>query len=774
MSIAASTPRKAPTGSGELPRTPALETRDHPWLRNAVMTAAGGAVFAATAHLVDMQMYSAPVALVGGGAAVGIGALGYRKQLRDLEVDRACEQLSAMLSMSEPSRAVLTASRWDPKGWPGAPQRLVVHYPSAAVLSDDFEESVGSIVSGQTWGKFVKVKHDRRRCRIVYRIDRRPGAVSSDKEDAAARARRTLLTLLGPTGKILEVEHGEDGGVRGIEATHKIGDKLVASGYRTRVERTVSALLPGGRWRARWDLETDWVRLEIRPELDSLIYHRPPVIAAGFDPKKDYEKVEFRFGVDEDGSVAAWRPAVDPMMMITGSTGTGKTSATHTLLLEIVAYGWPVWILDGKAVEFLGFQDCPNVQIVAATIERQVALIHRAHQVMEQRYAAIAAGQAHETDFDPLVVFIDEASSFFGNLQDWYSQIKRKGDPAKPPVQALIADIARKGRLCRVHVVLALQRPDQQYLGGDLRDNFRCRVSFGRLSPQGSNMMWDSFTAGVAVPKIRGRGITLDADDAPREIQGYYTPDPRKNLSEGEEEVLAALWPKESKHARLVIRDPEPPEVDLDDPKAEQEEPGYRECAGAPWGLASEYPDLDPVVVRNRAMERPGPARTMSPIEILGLAGPALRDEHLKTSRDKTDSRPSNSEVSESSGKSQSNTGRGVDALMAAARQETTPAAHLMLVPDPDDSAEGNEDWEGYGAPSAVAPMDVHVGDLVLDDSTQRWGVIDSEPDLDPFDETEDSISITYRGDDDGVLVVPSSGQVMCRRPIEFDGDERS
>ena len=37
------------------------------------------------------------------------------------------------------------------------------------------------------------------------------------------------------------------------------------------------------------------------------------------------------------------------------------------------------------------------MQIVAAQIAHQVAVIHRAWQVMEERYAAIIAGEAQET-----------------------------------------------------------------------------------------------------------------------------------------------------------------------------------------------------------------------------------------------------------------------------------------------------------------------------------------------------------------------------------------
>lgn len=65
---------------------------------------------------------------------------------------------------------------------------------------------------------------------------------------------------------------------------------------------------------------------------------------------------------------------------------------------------------------------------------------------MEYRYQLIEDGKASVSDFEPLVVFLDEFAEFRSNLFEWYAQVKTKGDPSKPPTLAEVASLARKGR----------------------------------------------------------------------------------------------------------------------------------------------------------------------------------------------------------------------------------------------------------------------------------------------------------------------------------------
>lgn len=54
--------------------------------------------------------------------------------------------------------------------------------------------------------------------------------------------------------------------------------------------------------------------------------------------------------------------------------------------MGVSRYGWSIWVADGKSIEFLGFRDWPNVQVVATTVAEQVAVIERAWELMEHRY----------------------------------------------------------------------------------------------------------------------------------------------------------------------------------------------------------------------------------------------------------------------------------------------------------------------------------------------------------------------------------------------------
>jgi hypothetical protein len=418
---------------------------------------------------------------------------------------------------------------------------------------------------------------------------------------------------------------------------------------------------------------------------------------------------------------------------------THNTVADHTILVEASRHGWPVWVVDGKAIEFLGFQDWPNVQIVATTIEEQVAVIQRAWEVMEHRYALITSGRARESDFEPLLLFLDEFADFRSNLMAWYSEIKVKGDPTKPLALARVASIARKGRTSRVHLVFSTQRPDAEYFGGDMRDNFRMRVSMGRLSPQGAMMMWESPATGTSIPRgCRGRATTINDANRPVEIQTYRTPDPRKtDPGSDEERLLQRLRPVPARHERLLIL---PPDVDSDLDTGQADEPTYRDYAAATWVLASSRPDLDPVAHR-RHINAAG-REIASPMAIFGLPASSTPGVRLT--------------------KTQAEAGAG------RVEQDTPTAAPAVEV-EVDDLGE----WIGYGPVTSTSPTSLQVGDLVLvDDESGQWAVLDAEPEDDCAD--PGCIALSWRGDGDecGALSVPGDAALPVRHPHDLDSQE--
>lgn len=714
------------------------------YVRDSVVLASLGLGGGAMAGLLEHPQWSVGVAAAGSLASAVTMADGRLRQLRNAERDRLVEALAPLLSARALilDRRMVVLGRWG-RGWPGVPRRVTLRYsPGAGADDPKWLSSISALVSQRFLSEFRVAKHDARRCRLVLRRcssgpDSGHGRLSPTRE----RAERTITELIGPTAVVVDVQTEDEELVR-ITVKHEAGTRLAAAAYRARIERTISTVL-SGRWRARWDLERDQVVFEVRPSFPDTVWMQPMLVDPSADILSTYDKVAIPFAVDEDGHEQLWRPAIDPNLLVVGAPGSGKTSTEHCILAGVANYNWPIWIVDGKGIEFLGFRSWPNVQVVATLVEQQVAVLERAWEVMEHRYQLIVNGEARKTDFEPLMVFLDEFADFRSNLLDWYAGVKRKGDPNVPPVLAKIASIARKGRSSRVHLLFATQRPDASYFGaggvggGDMRDNFRARVSMGRLSPQGAVMMWQDPSVGVALPRgKRGRATTINEDNQPVEIQGYRCPDPADpDLPVDQRQILARLRPRESVHERLLIQVPAP----WLDPETHVEvEPSYREYVRANWVRASDFPEMDPEA--NETMPVAEARVLASPMTIFGLSGAQLPDGR-RVSRD--DAGSSSPELPLDAG--------------------TGPSAGVAFSPS-------EEDDRSYGPSLDVRPDadEISVGDLLLvDPDSEHWAVVDELPGDDPADPTCWAIPWRDDADEVGLLSVPDGERVTVRRAKE-------
>jgi S-DNA-T family DNA segregation ATPase FtsK/SpoIIIE len=286
--------------------------------------------------------------------------------------------------------------------------------------------------------------------------------------------------------------------------------------------------------------------------------------------------------------------------------------------------------------------------------------------------------------------------------------------PRRCPAIELLALLASKSRSAGIHLVLGTQRPDAEFMTGEMRDNFRCRVSLGRLSPQGAMMMWDASYIGVALPAgVRGRATAVSADGRPVEAQAFRTPDPRR-LKDTDTEDLALLQmlrPTESTHPRLVIV---PPEIDDEDPPL-----GYYDWISARLVLADTRPDLLIATVENRVQ-------------------------------------------SSSSG---------------LPHQRQLPAG-LTLVPDPDEEVVdadesdfevetlGQEKQDGYGEEDETPVQQLAPGDLVRVEGVD-WAVVE-QVEEDPIEEGYWCLDWRTDDDDRGSVSVPEGELVTTRHPVEY------
>lgn len=736
--MARTAPRRPAPGRAvapELPRPAArVRPRTYTHLRDGfLLSAAGIAGFGAAPMLGYPGL--GPAALVAGvGGGMAVAASGHRaKERRDLE-DRVLEALAAdgmgsVLRVPALDRAVVKFSRWT-RGWPGVPQRIRLRYsPTVQDQSPEWAAALAEVLQRRLLVPYKVVEHDRLHCVVWVGLDTK---VVNEIEVpyAQTRAERALTKLIDPSVTLLGAELDDAEELLSITVRHEAAEKMAAAGARARVERTMSTMLPG-RWRAKWDLEGDTVRFEQRPTLPTSIWLPTEMPDDVDDLLSNYEQVRIPLGVDEDGEEIFWEPARIPQVLMTGGTGTGKTSTGHAILGKITQFGWPVWVLDGKRVEFLHHRTWPNVQIVATTVAQQVAMIHRVWRLQEERYRLMEEEGVRVEDFEPLVVILDEFTEFVAELLSWYGTVKQKGDPTQPPTLREHSSLARKARTARIHIIQTMQRPDVSLFGskdgGEARSNFGQRISVGRLDPQGAMMMWQNPSVGTTIPRgARQRAMTTNTDGLPVEVQCYRFPSMTAPEDSDEGRLRERLRPTRARHPRLLVLPPAQ--------KDEGQELGFWDYAMTEWVRAEHRPDLDPVVQGARRRSADDAREASSTMAVLGL-------------------RPD--------GRTRAFGTPPAPRLLSSGLTEENYVDDYAVIVDLDD-------YTGYTAPLQMRPHDVSIGDLIqVDDAPGEWVVVEEDPEDDVLEPGLVALSWRSDADERGSLSMSSDSYISVRRPEE-------
>lgn len=334
------------------------------------------------------------------------------------------------------------------------------------------------------------------------------------------------------------------------------GTELALPGKQRTALIKLTTRLPAGRFVPEVDPRNDQIifgRSKPLPAMVVATKEHAPLLAS----HTAYKDFVVPLGVGEDGMQAVWHPKKDAHLLIIGGTGGGKTIAEHGIIQRLAQAGWRTWLVDGKQVEFTGYRNWENIEFLAQTEEEHVRVLKLAHDTMRERYKLMRKGEAKAEDFDPIVVVIDELTSLLEAVKDLYQETKEKGMPAKNPVLGWVANIGRLGRTAKIHLVVGLQRPDANIMGGEARDNFGCRLSVGKLqSKEASMMMWDNPAIGVSVPNIKGRGIAMLPNGSLGQVQGTYSANPDSDHDDYHQGMVEFMRPKVSIYQRINIAEP--------------------------------------------------------------------------------------------------------------------------------------------------------------------------------------------------------------------------
>lgn len=190
--------------------------------------------------------------------------------------------------------------------------------------------------------------------------------------------------------------------------------------------------------------------------------------------------LDIPFGKNIAGELLSANLADFPHMLVSGTTGSGKTIFMHSVILSLIMRNKPdelkLILIDPKKVEMNYYEKiphllCPNI----SQSQKAFVAMKKLVDEMERRYNLFAKNRvrdikgfnqfAHQNNIQPLpyiVVFIDEYADLVEEVKD-----------IKQPV----VRIAQKARAAGIHLVIATQRPSVNVIDGVIKANVSVRVA---------------------------------------------------------------------------------------------------------------------------------------------------------------------------------------------------------------------------------------------------------------------------------------------------------
>ena len=240
-------------------------------------------------------------------------------------------------------------------------------------------------------------------------------------------------------------------------------------------------------------------------------------------------KVSFAVGKDIGGNSIVCNIAKLPHLLIAGTTGSGKSVCTNSLIISLLYKATPeevrLIMVDPKMVELGIYNGIPHLLIPVVTDPKKAAgALQWAVVEMMKRYRAfseigvrdLASYNAHAARTEgmekmpQIVVVIDELADLML--------------VAAKEVEESICRVAQMGRAAGMHLIIATQRPSADVITGLMKANIPSRIAFAVASSLESRIILDT----TGAEKLVGRGDMLYfplGTGKPQRVQGCLISD---------------------------------------------------------------------------------------------------------------------------------------------------------------------------------------------------------------------------------------------------------
>lgn len=179
-------------------------------------------------------------------------------------------------------------------------------------------------------------------------------------------------------------------------------------------------------------------------------------------------------GVDNSNKPIAIHLNKTPHILIAGTTGSGKSvmmnSAICSILNSSTKDDVEFYMIDTKRVELSFYRKLNDNCRIATEVEDAEKYLQIVCREIDTRYKIMEESYLKEisSDFKKIIVVIEE----LGDLM--YA--------SKKTVEPFIIKIARLGRACGVHLIIATQRPTVSVVTGEIKANIGCRFALQTTS----------------------------------------------------------------------------------------------------------------------------------------------------------------------------------------------------------------------------------------------------------------------------------------------------
>ena len=238
--------------------------------------------------------------------------------------------------------------------------------------------------------------------------------------------------------------------------------------------------------------------------------------------RKAKGKLTFAVGKDIEGNIIIGDIAKMPHMLVAGTTGSGKSVFTNSIILSILYHASPdevkLILIDPKKVEFPIYNKIPHLLIPVVTEPLKAAgALGWAVNEMNKRYLMFEANNVKNLqEFNDMVLEernqpVEEQDEVRAKI-DLLPQIVIVVDEfadlmmaARSEVEDSVLRLAQLARAAGIHMIIATQSPRADVLTGLIKSNIPSRVSLSVSSNVDSRVILDESGA----EKLLGNGDLL-------------------------------------------------------------------------------------------------------------------------------------------------------------------------------------------------------------------------------------------------------------------------